>query len=113
LGMSAYRVINMPRTEPMSRPKIIFSMSVLGLLIAAASLIPFPWFRDAPFVIEPVDVEHVYTMEPGTLVEIAARPGTWVEPGEAIARLENSDLTDRVLDLETEVKAQQILPGIY
>jgi putative peptide zinc metalloprotease protein len=113
LFMSAYRVISMPRTEPMSRPKIAFSLSVLAALIAAACLIPFPWYRNAPFVIEPVDVKHVFTSVPGALVEVRARQGDVVATDDVLAVLENPGLTDRVLELETEVEAQAVMPDIF
>jgi putative peptide zinc metalloprotease protein len=113
LLMSAYRVISMPRTEPMSRPKIAISLTMLAGVIAAASLIPFPWYRDAAFVIEPVGVQHVFTTVPGELVSVRVRQGDFVGPGTTIATLENPELTDRVLDLETEVKAQEVMPDIF
>src|SRR5690606_13388521 len=113
LVMSAYRVISMPRTEPMSRPKIAFSLTLLAAMIAAACLIPFPWYRDAAFVIEPVDVRHVFTTVPGELVEVRVQQGDSVAPGDVIAVLENPELADRILELETEVTAQAVMPDIF
>ncbi|MGE0378931.1 MAG: hemolysin D, partial [Planctomycetaceae bacterium] len=71
LGWSVVKIIRMPRTEPMSAPKIATTLTVAALLLAAAVLIPFPWFTQSPFVIEPVDVHHVYTQTPGILDEVA------------------------------------------
>ena len=113
LVMSAYRVISMPRTEPMSRPKVIFSVTMVALLIAAGSLVPFPWFRQASFVIEPVDVEHVYTTVPGMLHTIHVQRGDQVDAGDPIASLDNPELIDRVRQLEVDVREQEIMPDVY
>lgn len=97
----------------MSRPKIAFTLTLAGGLIAAACLIPFPWYREAAFVIEPVQVKHVFTTVPGILTDVRVRQGDRVEPGDVLATLENHELADRVMDLENEVKAQAVLPDIY
>ena len=97
----------------MSRPKIVSTLTFAGLVIAAACLIPFPWYRDAAFVIEPVQVKHVYTTVPGILTEVRVVQGDRVEPGDVLATLENHELTDRVMNLEIEVEAQAVLPDIY
>jgi len=56
---NVYQIVATPRAEPMNKIKIFISLSVA---IGAAWLIltmPIPWYHQAPFYMEPVNVAHV------------------------------------------------------
>jgi putative peptide zinc metalloprotease protein len=110
---SVVKIIRMPRSEPMSRVKIGVSLSVLGLLIAAGLLIPFPWFTQSVFVIEPVGVHHVYTQTAGVLEEIAVAPGSVIDEADTLAVLTNPELEDKVRQYANDLAAASIMPAVY
>jgi putative peptide zinc metalloprotease protein len=65
----------------------------LVLLIAWALFsIPVAHHVTTSFVTRPVDAQMVYATAPGTLTDVALRPGDAVSTGQRIARLENIDL---------------------
>ncbi len=71
---------------------------VLVLMLAWALFsIPVTHHVTASFVTRPVDAQMVYATAPGTLTEVAFRPGDKVNAGQQIARLESIDL-----QIETE-----------
>ncbi|MEQ9407313.1 MAG: HlyD family efflux transporter periplasmic adaptor subunit [Fuerstiella sp.] len=54
-----YQIIATPRMEPMSKPKIFVTLSVAAAVGWLVLSIPVPWYHQAPFYMEPVDVAHV------------------------------------------------------
>ena len=86
------KMLKQPREKPLSKPKMIATVCVLGLVAAAVLRIPVPTVVTAAFYLEPQDVRHVYTLTPGTLVEVTAEDGQTVRAGDVLARLENPDL---------------------
>ncbi len=50
---NVYQIIATPRMEPMSKPKIAFSLAVLGAVVWLAVTIRIPWHLEAPFFLEP------------------------------------------------------------
>ena len=107
LVYNLYQIISAPRIDPMSRPKIAVSLIVLITLIACALFIPLPLRVEATFIIEPHNVQHVYTTVPGILEEVRIQPGDRVEKGQLLARLSNPDKEDRKRELEVQRKIQQ------
>ena len=133
---NVYQIITAPRIEPMSKPKIAFSLLVFSGLIYAALSIPIPWHVEAPFMIEPLDVAHVHTVTPGQMLtpdqlEEAAndpesgdysvaqsqflqageysnrvKPGDYVEDGQVVAVLENVEKLDELRALRVKRDVQ-------
>ena len=56
---NVYQIVATPRTEPMSKIKIAFSLMVAGGIGWLVASIPIPWYHQAPFFMEPKDVVHV------------------------------------------------------
>jgi len=102
MGLGLYRVLAAPRSEPLNYRKIAVSSVVLGLLIAAALKIPFPWYAEAPFVIEPEDGQEVRVATPGRLTTLHVKPGQQVRRGQLLAELENPELSDRLHSLKVD-----------
>ena len=112
-----YKMISAPRIEPLSKPKMIISGSILVAVLAFVGLYKYPMHIEATFIIEPQDVRHVYTQTPGELRELLVKPGQQVfgptvdadgneVPGEIVAVLSNPDLEDAERDLLTRIAVQ-------
>lgn len=106
LGSNFYKIIMAPRIEPISYFRTATSITVLCLLIAGAMCIPFPWHLEAPVLLEPDQIQHVYTETPGELKEVLVKPGDIVAEGDSLAILYNHEkqleLEKTKLQLETE-----------
>lgn len=113
LGWSVVKIIRMPRQESMSAVKVATTLTVLALLLAAAVMIPFPWFTQAAFVIEPIDVRDVYAQTPGVLKEIRVKPGDHVEEGDLLVVLDSPELEDSLRELKSQLRLYTALPGFY
>lgn len=101
-----YQIISAPRIEPMSRPKVIFSLAlVVGLIVAGLS-IPLPWHLEATFIVEPNDVHHIYTKTAGELLEVTVKPGDVVKKGDVLAVLDNPEKKDQLRNLQTQLNVQ-------
>jgi putative peptide zinc metalloprotease protein len=95
MAMNVYRILAAPRTEPLSKPKIFATLTVLASVILAAIFIPLPLRVESSFLIEPYEVRHVYVTMPGELVELHVEPGNWVDQDYVLARLLNEELEDQ------------------
>lgn len=89
LGYSIYTIVSAPRRESLNYVKVTFSLLVLAGVVTAGLMIPLPWSLEAPLVVEPHNVTHVYTITPGELVEVKVKQGDEVKEGDVVARLEN------------------------
>ena len=103
-----YKMISAPRIEPMSKPKIIVSLTGLGSVFAACMAIPMPLHIEATFIIEPVDVQHVYNPTPGELLKYEVDPSDWIDEGGVVATLVNPEKEDEKRDLILKKELQQI-----
>lgn len=56
---SIYQIVATPRMEPMSKPKIAVSLTVLGIVAWLALTIQIPWHLEAPLFLEPRGVVTV------------------------------------------------------
>ncbi|MBM83372.1 MAG: hypothetical protein CMJ78_22665 [Planctomycetaceae bacterium] len=119
-----YKIITAPRIEPMSRPKIAATLSVLVLVIAVGLAMPIPWHIEAMFIIEPHNVRHVYSTTPGRMMEIKVAENEMVVGGDTdgdgdvdeddnpnlLVILSNDDKEDQLNELKLQetiqVKAQ-------
>lgn len=102
-----YKIVSAPRLEPMSKPKIALTTLVAGGAVSAALLIPIPLYIQATFIIEPLDVRHVYTRTPGLLVQQNVQPGDTVTAGQVLAVLQNPEKEDEKRDLELKKNLQE------
>ncbi|WP_437203699.1 hypothetical protein [Planctomicrobium sp. SH664] len=113
LFWNLFRMLSMPRNDPLSRVKIIGTMILLAGVIGGVLMIRVPWYEEAAFYVEPVGVQNVYNLVPGMITQVHVRPGDEVEAGANIATLtlpELDDKRDRLLD---EQRVQQLEPDIY
>lgn len=101
-----YQILAAPRSEPLSIPKIVFSLTLLTGLVAGGLMIPLPLHFESAFLLEPENVQHIYTLTPGRLVEMNVKPGDHVEEGDLIARLKNEELEDEKQQLELQARIQ-------
>ena len=102
-----YKMISAPRIEPMSKPKIFATLSILGLVIFAVLQIKMPLHLEATFIVEPLNVRHLYTQTPGELMEFSVEPGQVVVADQVVARLSNPDKEDRRRELELKIQLQR------
>lgn len=100
--VGVYQLIKAPRSEPMSYRKIAATVSVVGLLVAAALSIRFPLHAEAPFLVEPEQGKEVMVVTPGRLVEVRVHPGDPVKRGQVLAVLENPEIAERIRELQVE-----------
>lgn len=104
VGQNLYSILRAPRQDPLSKPKIGTTLTVLFLTILGVLFIPLPWHLESSFYIEPHDVRHVYTVVPGELAEILVKPGQVVQKGDTLARLTDREKESRYQELLTELR---------
>ncbi len=103
-----YKLITMPRNRPMSYPRIAATLSVVSITVAAAMFLPFPLHVDAPFYVEPHNVQNVFISTPGRLKAMYVRPGDRVKAGDLLAELTNFVWRDRYHKLKVRRDVQKI-----
>ena len=107
-----YKIISAPRIEPMSRPKISATLSVLVLVVAVTLAMPIPWHIEAMFIIEPHDVRHIYSTTPGHLQDIKVGENQQVvggdKNGDGIIDEEERAQSDVIVVLTNEDKEDQL-----
>ena len=107
VGKTVVQKLNAPRKERLSKPRMLISLGLLGLVIAGALSIPLPLYTEAPFLAEPADGATVYVVEPGRIREIHVRPGDHVAAGDPLATLESDELIDELDRLDDALKVQE------
>ena len=103
---NVWRILAAPRSEPMSRTRIVTTIALGSALIAAALAIPLPWYIQAPFLLEPHAAAQVLVTVPGELASFAVRPGEHVEQGQVLATLVNHQKEDQLRKLRTARETQ-------
>ena len=81
------------RLREVKSKRLIPTLIVAGLIIWGLFAIPVPRHVTANFVVQPIDADQVYVLQPGSLLELKKQPGDAVKAGETIAILENDELT--------------------
>jgi putative peptide zinc metalloprotease protein len=81
--------------------------TAIALVATALFLVPLPHRVQVPAIIEASDARRLYVSVPGTLVD-AVEPGTTVEAGQTIARLENNELAFEVEQLRGRRNEQRM-----
>lgn len=92
----------------MSKPKMAFSLTILCCVCYGVLSIPMPLHIEATYIIEPKDVRHIYTQEPGELTDVLVKAGDTVEAGKDVVILRNPDLEDQERDLRNKIAIQEI-----
>jgi len=103
-----YRLLTMPRSEPLSRPRMGASALAVLALVAALMAIPLPWHVVSPFYIEPHDVRYVQNSVPGTIEHVAVRPGERVEPQQTLLVLADPEKQLKLNEIEAQARAQRV-----
>ncbi len=108
LVVQVTRIFMAPRNKPLSRNRIAVSLLAVGGIVAAALTIPLPLHVEAPFLIEPHDVAHVYTSVPGTLTQVLVQPGQRVVQGTLLMRLDDPEKERQYRELKAQYKVQEV-----
>jgi putative peptide zinc metalloprotease protein len=108
MANNLYKMISTPRIEPMSKPKICLTLSVLTIVFVSCLAIPMPLHIEATFILEPLDVEHIYNKTPGQIVEFGPKPGEWVNERDIVAKLSNPEMEDEISSLILKRDLQKI-----
>jgi putative peptide zinc metalloprotease protein len=102
LVVDVTRIITAPRSKPLSRTRIAVTLLATAAVVLAALTIPLPLHFEAPFLIEPHDVAHVYNAVPGTIVDVRVRPGDRVSRGDLLIRLADPDKERQYRELKAQ-----------
>ena len=97
---NVYQIIATPRMEPMSKPKIIISLTVFVAVCWFIGTLPIPWHHQAPFLVEPDGVVHVTSEEQaGTLLQ----PKDWAKiHADLVARQQQANVIPNEIRLLAE-----------
>ncbi len=107
LAVNVWRIISAPRSKPLSRTRIGVSLGILAAAVAVALAIPLPLHVEAPFLIEPHEVAHIYNAVPGTLAEVRVAPGAVVSRGDVLLVLADAEKEQKYRELKTQFRVQQ------
>jgi len=99
---STYKLITRPRRDSISKPRLFLTTVFLGVLGYSVLFIPFPWYIEAPFTIEPEHAVHIYNQVPGFVDSQLASSGSSIKHGETLLKLVNPDIDDRLLDAQVQ-----------
>ncbi|MCA9080411.1 MAG: PqqD family peptide modification chaperone [Planctomycetaceae bacterium] len=110
---SLYKLLSTPREDPLSKIKLTLTTIVVALAIAGILRIPVPWYEEVACYVEPVGIQHVYTLVPGFLEEIHKLPEETIDAGQPLVTLHNPDLLDRRDELLVRRKEQETEPLAY
>lgn len=107
LGQNLVHLLRAPRQDPLSRPKMATTGSIVLAVLLGVLFIPLPWHFDASFYIEPHNVQHVYATVPGELVRASVEPGQRVSSGDEVAQLVDLEKVSRYIELTTELEVHE------
>ncbi|SFI18650.1 HlyD family efflux transporter periplasmic adaptor subunit [Planctomicrobium piriforme] len=108
-----FQMLSAPRIDPMSRVRVAVAIVLLGGLVTGVLMLPVPWYEEAAFYLEPVNVHHVYSSTPGFLDQIHVAPDQTVQPGQPLLTLESPELSDKIDELTEQRSAQAVEPQLY
>ncbi len=110
---NTYKLISQPRRDSVSKPRLFLTVAFLSLCASLVMFLPFPWYIEAPFIIEPDHAVHVYNQVPGFVETQPARPGSTVQQGQPLLTLVNPDIEVRVLEGRVQLDAAQAELNAY
>lgn len=103
-AVGMFRLIRDPvRRKNVRFSRLTITAVVLALLLGCVMFVPLPSSVGGVATVESDAAVTVYVTQPGRLIEAVA-PGSAVKPGDIIARLENPDIADEILELNGERK---------
>ncbi len=95
------------RSRQLKPIRMAVTLVMVGLIVGALVLVPFPFHVATPLVIELANPQSVYVTTPGTLADVMVRPGASVERGQELARLENAEIDIEIAQLTGQRDRQQ------
>jgi len=104
---SVYRIVSAPRSDPLDMRKLTITISAVVVLLAAALLVPLPLHEEMVFMVEPLDVAHVYAITPGPVAEVHVHLGDHVAKGNLLVKLVNQETEQKRRNLAMQRDAQQ------
>ena len=94
------------RNRDVKRVRFLILATATAAVLAGVFLIPLPCRVSAPAVVEPHGARRVYVTLPGTRT-YATTPGKKVKAGELLVKLENQELKQEIIKLESECEEKQ------
>lgn len=85
-------LVSSPRLQHQRLRAITSALVVVCLCLAVLAGVPMPERVRVKGVLQASDFRELYSESGGSLVELLARPGAWVEAGQPLARLDNPEL---------------------
>ncbi len=110
---NTYKLITQPRRDSVSKPRLFVTTAFLGVLGYLAFFLPFPWYIEAPFTIEPDQAVHLYNQEPGFIETQSLHAGDSVKQGDAILTLANPELQTRVHDARVQLAVAEAEHNVH
>jgi len=101
------KMVRTPRQKPLSRRRILVTGIIITLLGAGIARLPVPIYIQAAVLIQPHNVQHVYTKTAGRMHVINIQSGGSVAEGGVIATLVNPELDDQLRELELQIEIQK------
>ena len=102
---NTYKLISQPRRDSISKPRLVATIGFLGILAYLVLFIPFPWFVEAPFTIEPQKVVHLYNPVEGFIETQHAKLGATVRQGDPLLTLVNPMIDAQLLEAQIQFDA--------
>jgi putative peptide zinc metalloprotease protein len=107
LAYMLYKIISAPRSDPMDMRKVTITGTVVAALVFAALLVPLPFHEEMAFMVEPLDVAHVYATTPGRVSEVRVAPGDHVSKGDLLVKLVNRETEQKRSNLVMQCELQR------
>jgi putative peptide zinc metalloprotease protein len=85
-------LVSSPRLQHQRWRAVTSTCVIGGLVFVTLSAVPVPERVRVDGVLQAKDFRELYSQSGGTLEQLLARPGSWVEAGQPLARLQNPDL---------------------
>ena len=102
---NTYKLISQPRRDSISKPRFIATVGFLGILAYLVLFIPFPWFIEAPFTIEPQKAVNLYNPVEGFIEIQHAKLGSTVQHGAPLLTLVNPMVDAQLLEAQIQFDA--------
>jgi putative peptide zinc metalloprotease protein len=99
------------RWDEVKKPRLVISLGVLAVLVAAVTLVPLPHRVICPLEIKAHGAVPVYVEVAGNLRKLHVRRGSQVQAGDQLAELESVDLELEIAQLRSQRDQQAIQLG--
>ncbi len=86
---------------------VLLGAATVALVGTLVFLLPSPFQRQAPGIVDFADLATVRVSSPGFVEEILVSNGQAVDPGTELVRLRNDDLSTKVIDLELAIEQSE------